>query len=277
MYPYRPTRDAPALRAIHERLGEWAKSAGDHAELCATDQVVDLPVDDRAADLWEPLLIVAELAGGDWPAAARAACIAMVNRADDDDTTPGQQLLIDVHACLGAMDFISSSDLCTRLRMTPESPWMDDNLTMHKLGRMLTEYGIKSKKSHDRTHRGYYSKDFADAWSRYLPKQASKASQVSEKRADQHEQPPNHPDTKRGPDTLKASPDTTKASAASKASRQNPSSDHTADASDTSDGLFRVCPKCDRPTTIPGKCGPCIVKRVSEHGTNHDYNEGIAS
>lgn len=32
-----------------------------------------MPVEDRAADTWEPLVAVADLAGGAWPEAARAA------------------------------------------------------------------------------------------------------------------------------------------------------------------------------------------------------------
>jgi len=33
----------------------------------------DMPVEDRPADTWEPLIAVADLAGGDWPARARKA------------------------------------------------------------------------------------------------------------------------------------------------------------------------------------------------------------
>lgn len=60
----------------------------------------DMPVEDRAADTWEPLIAVAELAGGDWPARARKAALAL--RAEDDtDTTVGARLLGDLRDVFG--------------------------------------------------------------------------------------------------------------------------------------------------------------------------------
>ena len=41
-----------------------------------------MPVEDRAADTWEPLVAVADLAGGDWPELARHAAIVLT--ADHD-------------------------------------------------------------------------------------------------------------------------------------------------------------------------------------------------
>lgn len=42
-----------------------------------------------------------------------------------------------------------------------------------KLGRRLSTYGIRTKHSPDKTHRGYRREDFMDAWDRYLPQMAS--------------------------------------------------------------------------------------------------------
>ena len=43
----------------------------------------DMPlgIEDRNADVWEPLLAIAEAAGGDWPQRAREAAIALVGAA----------------------------------------------------------------------------------------------------------------------------------------------------------------------------------------------------
>ena len=43
-----------------------------------------MPVEDRAADTWEPLVAVADLAAGSWPDRARAA--AELLTAEHDDT-----------------------------------------------------------------------------------------------------------------------------------------------------------------------------------------------
>jgi hypothetical protein len=50
--PYLPSRDAADLKLIHHRLAEWAQEAAALAEDYAARQCVELPVDDRAADVW---------------------------------------------------------------------------------------------------------------------------------------------------------------------------------------------------------------------------------
>jgi len=41
-----------------------------------------MPVDDRAADTWEPLVTVADLAGQQWPARARVAVTVLTAEAE---------------------------------------------------------------------------------------------------------------------------------------------------------------------------------------------------
>lgn len=67
--PYRHRRDRPALRELAGQLADWLRS--DLATLEAAEPA--MPVEDRAADTWEPLVVVAEHAGGDWPGRARTA------------------------------------------------------------------------------------------------------------------------------------------------------------------------------------------------------------
>jgi Protein of unknown function (DUF3631) len=162
--PYRPSRDGAPLNAIRDLLGKWAESQAQEAHTCADEQLVDLPVDDRAADVWEPLLVVAHLAGGDWPALGRAACIAFVAEAGEDDTetSPGQLLLGDIHAVMNN-SFMASADLCEALNALSESPWGEIPLNAHKLGQRLKPYGIKTRHSADKTKRGYHRSDFDDA------------------------------------------------------------------------------------------------------------------
>lgn len=122
--PYRPSRDAMALNSIRERLDKWAGVKSHDAQACADEQHVELPVDDRAADVWEPLLAVAHLAGGDWLTLGRAACIAFVAEASEEDTdiSPGQLLLWDIQTVM-IKPFMPSAELCDGLNALPESPW----------------------------------------------------------------------------------------------------------------------------------------------------------
>lgn len=168
--PYRPRRDGPALNVLRDRLAEWAEAVRDRAG----ETYPDLPIDDRAADLWEPLVSVADLVGGSWPKLARDAAVAMVESAAADDTarSPALQLLADIQTVFDT-GFIKSDDLCIKLRALSESPWEQIELNPSKLGTRLREYSIRTRHTEDKAGRGYYVADFADAFARYLPPESA--------------------------------------------------------------------------------------------------------
>lgn len=171
--PYRMNRDSGVLRQLRDELHAWAKTRETDAwERANADNRVVLPVDDRAADVWEPLIVVADLAGGLWPALGRAACLALTLRAAEQDTatTPGQQLLADVREVFTG-EFIKSDELCAALRALPESPWDAIDLTPTKLGKRLGVYEITTGHTPDKKARIYRRADFLDAFARYLPPQ----------------------------------------------------------------------------------------------------------
>jgi len=166
VHAYRPRRDGPLLDDLRGRLADWAAKVREQAG----QTYPELPVDDRAADLWEPLVSVADLAGGAWPLLARNAATALVNSAAEDDTvrSPELQLLADIRTVFEG-EFMKSDDLCNELSALSESPWGQIELNPSKLGRRLHEYSIKTRHTADKTERGYHIKDFADAFARYLP------------------------------------------------------------------------------------------------------------
>jgi len=51
-------------------------------------------LNDRAADIWKPLLVIAALAGGDWPQPARQAAVALSASAEDQN--PAGSFLLDI-------------------------------------------------------------------------------------------------------------------------------------------------------------------------------------
>src|SRR6266851_903273 len=76
--PFRHRRDRPALTDLAAQLAGWL---GKHlAELEKAEPA--MPLEDRAADTWEPLVAVADLAGREWPALARTAAVTLT--ADHD-------------------------------------------------------------------------------------------------------------------------------------------------------------------------------------------------
>ncbi len=227
--PYRLGRDGPQLHQLRDQIAAWAETVRSRAG----KETPDLPIEDRAADLWEPMVSVADLAGGDWPKLARAAALALVESAAEDDTSRSTnlQLLEDIRTVFVGK-FIKSADLCSTLRSLPESPWDQYELNPSKLGCRLREYQIKTRHSDDKSERGYHLADFTDAFTRYLhpAEKAFKAVQGVPRVPEQYEHSDSFTEPKVSPTIIEGVRDT---SLAPKASRHNPSSNGIPDTLDT--------------------------------------------
>lgn len=168
---YRRRVHTPEGHAIRDHLATWAKSV----QQAVTDAWPAMPngVEDRDADMWEPLLAVADAADGDWSSQARVAAVALV--ADSKAGTPslGIKLLSDIRPLYSQTYVMSTEDILNGLHAMPEAPWGDlkgKPLDARGLARMLGKYKLKSKnvRIRDSVVKGYERGDFEDAWSRYL-------------------------------------------------------------------------------------------------------------
>ena len=137
--PFRMRRDGPTLDKLRKRINAWARDLERIKAL--TDAVPAMPsgIDDRAADAWEPMLAIADAAGGDWPKLARAACRVLSESADDADEDLGTTLLQDIRQIFADAheSFLPSKVLVRELREIEESLWGDDELTASKLAKDL--------------------------------------------------------------------------------------------------------------------------------------------
>ncbi|WP_328866018.1 DUF3631 domain-containing protein [Streptomyces sp. NBC_00304] len=174
--PFRSRRDIPVLHELRDRIAEWAKP---HVEVAA-EREPEMPVEDRAADTWEPLVIIADLAAGPWPRLARTACGRMVAAEVEveEDQPGGARILADIRRAFTSQrepDSLTTEDILRLLRQDPEGPWAEwgrDGLTSRHLGDLLREFGIKpgNVRLTDGTQRkGYTRNKFLDAWRRYCP------------------------------------------------------------------------------------------------------------
>ncbi len=172
--PYRVRRDGPPLDRLRARLHTWARD--NLTPLGAAVPV--MPVEDRAADTWEPLVAVADLAGGHWPDLARQAALALTASRDAGAQQSVQtRLLTDCRTVWDTSEALPTADLLERLKADPEAPWATwggVGLTSHKLGAMLREFDISSRNMRLATGqaKGYARADFVDAWARYCPPEA---------------------------------------------------------------------------------------------------------
>jgi len=132
-----------------------------------------MPVEDRAADTWEPLVAVADLAGGGWPKLARDACRRLTaDAAEADDGSLGERLLADLRVVFGDALALWTTTLIERLAGLDEAPWADlygQRVTDRAIAKLLRPYGVRSRtvRLGAETRKGYHREDLADAWQRY--------------------------------------------------------------------------------------------------------------
>jgi Protein of unknown function (DUF3631) len=172
-------------------LESWAQRAV--PELEAARPEIPEALDDRAEEGWEPLLAIADLAGGAWPEHARRAALELSTGDSREDDSIGVRLLADIHAVFQAreVDRLSTAELLEALAADEESPWADwrgGPIGPRPLARMLARFKIKSRtiRLAEGTAKGYLREQFEDDWARYLRPESvtpSQGASLSEKQA----------------------------------------------------------------------------------------------
>jgi len=164
-------RNIPALRDLRDKLHAWIRPSVD--KLMTSEPT--MPVQDRAADTWEPLVVVGDHAGGDWPDRARRACLTMTGNEATEESTAGERLLADLRQIWDSEDYLSTTTILDRLHGVDEAPWSDwygKPLTDRALAKLLRPYGVKSRTVRETgaegTARGYARADLTDSWGRYV-------------------------------------------------------------------------------------------------------------
>ncbi|WP_122445566.1 DUF3631 domain-containing protein, partial [Mycobacterium attenuatum] len=169
-------RDAAIAAApLREQIEAWATANLD--TLSAARPAMPEGVRDRPAEVWEALLAVADVAGGQWPERAQAACRYFVLDTDcDDKLSLGVRMLRDIKTVFGDLDRMFSADIVSELTRDPESDWCDlwgKSLDQRRLAKELKRYGVRSKEVRigTRTAKGYAidgDDGLSQAWHRYL-------------------------------------------------------------------------------------------------------------
>jgi len=143
---------------------------------------------DRAEEVWEPLVAIADLAGNDWPAQARQAARDLNGDCADSESV-GVQLLGAIRAVLDetAAERLFTIDLLRALVERETEPWpgwwgrevdqaKDDEVPRKpamELARYLKPFEVQPTpiRIEQRRGRGYERAGFADAFARYLQPQ----------------------------------------------------------------------------------------------------------
>ncbi|MFE0845402.1 DUF3631 domain-containing protein [Streptomyces rochei] len=178
--PFRARVHEAEGHKLRDQLATWAEQA----RASVVGAWPDMPegVTDRPADVWEPLLAIADAAGGTWPDRAREACVTLVTASKANDKgSLGVRLLTDLrdHVMAG-IDRLPTVAILDRLNALDDAPWADLHgkpLDNRRLSRMLAEYmtadnepiASRNIKTAGSVLKGYYAADLWDAWARYCP------------------------------------------------------------------------------------------------------------
>ena len=179
------------LRTLNgeELRRKCARFVADHAAEIGEARP-DLPDDlnDRAADIWEPLIALADLAGADWRQKARAAAVGLTVGAQE--ASPIASLLMDIFLMFVQVEMepenewrtarggarVFSRNIVATLNADTDRPWMallrGKQVTERWLSQQLAPYGVRSRTIWigGTSAKGYMQEDFKEAYKRYMPR-----------------------------------------------------------------------------------------------------------
>jgi hypothetical protein len=168
---YRRRVHGPAGHKLRDSLANWADTIQERV----TNAWPAMPdgINDRDADVWEPLLAIADVAGGQWPELSRVAAVTLVTQGRQSTPSLGIRLLSDLRSVFGTASVLPTTTILKALHELDESPWAELSgkpLNDRGLATRLRRYDIKPKvvRIGEHTHRGYAREDLHDAWARYL-------------------------------------------------------------------------------------------------------------
>jgi putative DNA primase/helicase len=155
---------------------QCARFVADHAEAIAQLRP-QMPacLNDRAADLWEPLLVLADLAQQAWPETGRSAAEALTKEARED--CPIGSLFMDLFLAFVVRKDrrLFSRTIVAALNQRAGRPWMQmrkgKEIDELWLARQLAPYGIRphTLRIEGVAAKGYTEADFVEVFRRYIP------------------------------------------------------------------------------------------------------------
>ena len=172
MTPTRLRRRKRHRRRSPNRTSESAALRPEHLDTLASLRP-DMPAElgDRAAECWESLVAIADLAGGEWSERARDAAIRLSARTHETTLSPGVRLLDAIRIVLESkhQSQIGSSELARAISDTEMWPTRDP-VDTRELAARLRAYDIQARllRHGNEVFRGYQCADFDDAFARYM-------------------------------------------------------------------------------------------------------------
>ena len=129
-------------------------------------------LNDRATDTFDPLFVIARLAGDEWEQKLRAAALGLCSAVDVESSGSGLILdIVDLFVECGT-EKLFSRDIVTRLRDggMKSQTLQYSSLNEHQIARVLRPYGVKpsAMRMGKEVRNGYMASDFREAMKRYV-------------------------------------------------------------------------------------------------------------
>jgi hypothetical protein len=182
-------RNTQARAEANEMTRKIARWAVDRKEELA-NAMPDLPpeLDDRAANNWEMLLAIADLAGGEWPEEARQAAVTLSGERSESGSI-GEQLLERLHRLFRERqaDRLPSAEICEFLTGLEGEPWREYGrhekpITQNQVARLLKRFHVAPRtiRVGDQTPKGYLLADLEKVFDVYVAPQTATAPHPNE-------------------------------------------------------------------------------------------------
>jgi hypothetical protein len=176
--PFRRRLEEAEGTRLRELLEEWTASI--RTQLTGAWPEMPHGIADRDADVWEPLIAIADAAGGQWIELSRVAAVTLVTESKESSPSLGVRLLSDLYQVFGDHSALSTRQILDALVAMEEAPWADIKgtpINSRRLASYLRPYGVQSCTFRDghQTAKGYKREDLHDAWLRYLPQSGANA------------------------------------------------------------------------------------------------------
>jgi hypothetical protein len=194
---FRHREATPIAERLRVRLEQWVSDA--LPVLRRVQPTVDA-LDDRAADGWEPLLAIAQLAGLDWDNRSRTAALTLSGPRRETHHSPGLEVLAAIRRIFDRRDVqsLTSAELILELSRDEDGPYQSywdakherpATGVQHQLARLLRPYDIKPTdvRYPDGVRKSYRRHDFSETWRRHLPPQQHALEQNAQARPTQNE------------------------------------------------------------------------------------------
>ena len=210
---FRHRYEKAATHGLREAAEAWGAQQAE--ALLETDPEMPPALNDRAAEAWEPLLAISDLAGGGWPDRARAAAVALIGE-DADEPGHGARLLAALRDIFADHEVLATITILEQVNSDEELPFggwrRGEGLDPRGLSRLLNPYSIRPRSVRidgaTSTCKGYRRDQFEEVWARYAPPPSGESPAQAEQAAQPAPGPvPDVPDVPLVPDISQGSED----------------------------------------------------------------------